>query len=334
MDTKAASQRSRTYADLAQAFSKAESGLEQEFTRLFVGPGRPVAHPYESVYREGRTMGETTLDVRCRLAKEGLAPSGRWLPDHVAIELAFMAHLAAREALAWDADDSDEAWCQLRQQGSFLHEHLCAWLPQFCHRILAGRPSVHYATLAQRAESFVVNDAAKVRAWLGDGLVAAEGVAADREKWVVTVGQRCTLCHICVQMCQPGALRGTRDEEAGSVNLCFDPEKCDGCAACERWCPEGVIRVDKVQDSELPEKGVLARSALLACPACGRYHVPESMVAGIMARMGPGQEALAQRLLLCYDCKGMDIPLRRRGAAQNIVPTVSRDVPLSHGRSR
>ncbi len=334
MDAKTASQRSRTYADLAQAFSKAEQGLEAEFTRLFLGPGRPVAHPYESVYREGQTMGETTLHVRRRLAEEGLIPDGPWLPDHVAIELAFMAHLAAREALAWDADDSDEAWCQLRQQGTFLSEHLCTWLPQFCHRILAGRPLVYYAELAQRAETFVANDAAKIRGWLGDGLVAEESAAADRDGWVVILGQGCTLCYICVQVCQPGALRGTCDEEAGMVNLGFDPAKCDGCAACEQWCPEGIVRVDKVQDSDLPKKEELARSSLLACPDCGRLHVPEAMVAGIVARMGPAQEALAQRLLLCYDCKGMDVPLRRRDAAQHLVPNLSRDVPLSHGRNR
>jgi TorA maturation chaperone TorD/NAD-dependent dihydropyrimidine dehydrogenase PreA subunit len=334
MDAKTASQRSRTYADLAQAFSRAEPGLEEEFTRLFLGPGRPVAHPYESVYREGQTMGATTLDVRRRLVEEGLAPGGPWLPDHVAIELAFMAHLAAREALAWDADDSDEAWCQLRQQGSFLQEHLCAWLPQFCRRILAGRPMVYYAELAQRAETFVANDAAKIRDWLGDGLVAAESVVADREGWAVTLGQGCTLCYICVQVCQPGALRGTRDGEAGMVMLSFDPAECDGCSACERWCPEGIVRVDRVQDSELAKREELARSSLLACPDCGRLHVPEAMVAGIVARMGPGQEALNQRLLLCYDCKGVDIPLRRRGTAKHPVPTLSRDVPLSEGRIR
>src|SRR5512143_3518073 len=109
MDMKAARQRSQTYADLALAFSKAEPGLEQEFTRLFLGPGRPVAHLYESVYREGRTMGESTLDVRRRLVEEALTPNGQTLPDHVGIELAFMAHLAAREALAWDAGDSGKA---------------------------------------------------------------------------------------------------------------------------------------------------------------------------------------------------------------------------------
>jgi TorA maturation chaperone TorD/NAD-dependent dihydropyrimidine dehydrogenase PreA subunit len=320
MDAKAARQRSRTYAGLAEAFSKAEPGLEQEFTRLFLGPGRPVAHLYESVYREGRTMGETTLDVRRRLVEEGLAPNSQRLPDHVSIELAFVAHLAAREALAWDGGDGAEAWRRLQQQESFLREHLCAWLPQFCHRILAGRPLVHYAELAQRAETFVTMDTARVRAWLGYGLVAAEGVAADREWWAVTAGQGCTLCHVCVQTCKPGALYGARDEQRGSASLGFDPAKCDGCAACERWCPEGAISVGRAQDGGLPKERELARSALLACPTCGRLHIPEAMVARVMGRMGSTQEALKQRLLLCYDCKGTEFPLGHHGVAQQFAP--------------
>jgi ferredoxin len=265
-------------------------------------------------------MGEATLDVRRRLADEDLAPTSHRLPDHAGIELAFMAHLATQEALAWDAGDSGEAWRRLQQQGSFLHEHLCGWLSQFCHRILAGRPLDHYAELAQRAETFVSMDVARVRAWLGYELVAAESVAADQEWWAVTTGQGCTLCHVCVQACRPGALRGARDEEGGIASLGFDPAKCDGCAACERWCPEGAIRVVKVQDGALPEERELARSILLPCPTCGRLHIPEAMVARVMGRMGSTQEALKQRLLLCYVCKGTEFPLGHHGVAQQFAP--------------
>jgi TorA maturation chaperone TorD/ferredoxin len=334
VDIDTARQRSRTYAELAHAFSEAEPGLEQEFTRLFLGPGRPVAHPYESVYREGRTMGETTLDVRRRLVEEGMVPNSQRLPDHVGIELAFMAHLAAREALAWDAGEDDVAWRLLQQQETFLSEHLGAWLPQFCHRILAGRPLIHYGQLAQRAETFVLNDAIRIRAWLGKSVQAAGGAATDRESWTVSVGQKCTLCHICVEMCQPGALYGVRDEREGMISLSLDPVKCDGCAACERWCPEGAIRVAQVQDDLPLGRSELARSALLACPACGRLHVPEAMVSAIVARLGSAQEALVQRLLICYDCKATDDPLRRRGATHHGVPNALEDVSLSHGRSR
>jgi len=334
VDIDTARQRSRTYAELAHAFSEAEPGLEQEFTRLFLGPGRPVAHPYESVYREGRMMGQTTLDVRRRLVEAGLAPNNQRLPDHVGIELAFMAHLAAREALAWDAGEGDLGWRLLQEQETFLSEHLGAWLPQFCHRILAGRPLIHYGQLAQRAETFVLNDVARIRAWLGKSMQSAGGAATDREWGTVIVGQGCTLCHICVEMCQPGALRGVRDEQEGIISLRFEPINCDGCAACERWCPEGAIRVGKVPDNLPLGRSELARSSLLACPTCGRLHVPEAMISAIVPRLGSAQEALAKRLLICYDCKATDVSLRPRGANQQVVPHVSADVSLSHGRSR
>jgi TorA maturation chaperone TorD/Pyruvate/2-oxoacid:ferredoxin oxidoreductase delta subunit len=334
MDELTARQRSRTYAELAGAFSEAEPGLEREFARLFLGPGRPVAHPYESVLREGRTMGETTLDVRRRLAAEGVAPKGHGLPDHVGIELSFMAYLSAREAMAWEAGEEKEAWDLLQKQEAFLREHLGAWLPQFCRRILTGRPLTHYGELARRAETFVANDTLEVRAWLGDRDPAISSAAMDREWWTVTVTQKCTLCHTCVEMCPPGALRGVRDERKGMISLGFDATRCDGCAACERWCPEGAIRVGRSLDEGDPGRRELAQCALLACPACGRLHVPEAMVSRIVARLGSAQEALVQRLLLCYDCKATDDLFQRHDAPQHSAPDLSKGMPLSQGRSR
>ena len=317
MDASTARQRSRTYDELARAFSNAEPGLEREFTRLFLGPGRPVAYPFESVYREGRTMGDTTLDVRRRLAGEGLAPGDQTLPDHVGIELAFMAHLVSREGLAWDDGDGDRARDCLSRQESFLHDHLVTWLPQFCHRVLVGRPHAHYADVARRAETFVTSDAARVQAWLGDGVGAAAGVVARQEWWDATVGRGCTLCDICVQVCRPGALKRVRHAERRVVILQFEAALCDGCAACQRWCPEMAISVDRIQDGEPPPGGELARSAMLACPRCGRFHAPAAMVAKVQAQMGTANEALLQRLALCHGCKVTGVPLRGGATAKH-----------------
>jgi TorA maturation chaperone TorD/Pyruvate/2-oxoacid:ferredoxin oxidoreductase delta subunit len=312
MDAKTARERSRTYSELARAFLGAASGLEQEFTRLFLGPGRPVAHPYESVYREGRTMGETTLEVRRLLAEEGLAPQDRILPDHVSIELAFMARLAACEARAWDDGHDDEARDLWAQQDSFLHDHLITWLPQFCHRVLAGRPLDPYAELARYAETFVTRDAARVRAWLANGAEEATGAIALQEGWAVTVGSACTLCDICVQVCRPGALQQVRQAERETVVLYFDAALCDGCAACQRWCPEETINVRRMEAGEHPSSGELAHSDMSACPRCGQPYAPEAMIAKVQAQVGIDDEALLQRLALCHNCKVTAVPLRRR----------------------
>lgn len=311
MDANTARQRSRTYTSLARAFSRAEPGLEQEFTRLFLGPGRPVAHPYESVYREGRTMGDTTIDVRRRLAGEGLAPNDRTLPDHVAMELAFMAHLAFREARVWDAGDDQGARDVLAQQESFLYDHLMAWLPQFCRRVLVGRPHAHYADLARSTETFVTGDAVRLQAWLGLGRRAAPGAIAEREGWGVTVGRGCTLCDICVQVCRPGALQAARHGKQGAVSLRFEAALCDGCAACQHWCPEDLIRVGRVPEGEDRPDGELVRSAMLACPGCGQLHAPAAMVAKVQAKMGPGDEALIDWMALCHSCRVKAVPWQR-----------------------
>ena len=307
MNATTARQRSRIYADLARAFSEAEPGLEPEFTRLFLGPGRPVAHPFESVYREGRTMGDTTLAVRRQLIQEGLCPDGRTLPDHVSIELAFLAYLAACEAQAWDEGDADRVRDCLTRQESFLCDHLIVWLPQFCRRVLAGRPHTHYADLARRAETFVAGDRARVRAWLDNGQEEAVPATAERAWWTVTALRGCTLCGICVQVCRPGAIQLIQQED--TVFLRFHAPLCDGCAACQRWCPEGVI--DVIPSSERPPDSELARSALLACPRCGQPHAPAAMVAQVQTQVGSPDETLLHRLTLCQTCKASHSSLTR-----------------------
>jgi len=311
MNAATAHRRSRTYYELAGKLSEPQPGLESEFTRLFLGPGRPVAHPFESIYREGRTMGECTLDVRRRLVAEGVAPRDSVLPDHVGIELAFMAHLASREAAAWENGDTETALEVLVQQDSFLQAHLIAWLPQFCHRVQAGRAHAYYAGLARRTETFVSEDAASVRSWLGHTEDTSQEVSRQ-DRWVVTAGPGCTLCAICVQMCRQDALQLVHTND--TAILSFEPGSCDGCAACQRWCPETIINVDRADTA--PETArILARSQLLPCPSCGRLLTSAAMVDRIQVRMGAAGEAAKQRLALCPDCKARG-PARRQHNTQ------------------
>jgi TorA maturation chaperone TorD/Pyruvate/2-oxoacid:ferredoxin oxidoreductase delta subunit len=294
MNASTAQARSRTYAALAQDFARPQEGLEAEYARLFVGPGRPVAHPYESVYREGRVMGDCTLAVRQSYAAEGLAPEGHSLPDHVAVELEFMAHLAQREAEAQERGDEEGALAYLRQQEAFLSEHLGRWLPRFCQRILTGGAHPFYADLAQRTWQHVAQDMAQVRAWLRVGEPIEE-----RGHWTVAVGSGCTLCGLCARLCPQEALRLTQDE--GGVCLLFDPSRCDGCAACQQWCPEGAVTVEP---SPLVEgQCILARSSLVTCPGCGRPYLPSALLSQVVERAAGDDEGLRRRLALCPACK-------------------------------
>jgi len=136
--------------------------LEIEYNRLFVGPGRPQAPPYESVYRDSRglVMGPAAREVERRYAEAGLAlePDYHDLPDHVATELGFMAYLATQEAEAQGEDTL--AW--LDRERTFLRDHLTVWLPRFCQRVWETSQHPFYAALAELTMTFVSLDAERL----------------------------------------------------------------------------------------------------------------------------------------------------------------------------
>lgn len=129
--------------------------LEIEYNRLFVGPGRPQAPPYESFYRDrwGVLMGPSARDVERRYARAGLTvkPDHHDLPDHVATELGFMAYLVMREGEA----KGEERRVWLDRQRSFLRDHLSVWLPLLCRRVKEASRHPFYTALAELTETFM-----------------------------------------------------------------------------------------------------------------------------------------------------------------------------------
>jgi len=117
-----------------------------EYCRLFVGPGPLACPPYGSVYRDGGVvMGPSTLAALRAYEEQGLKPSLKEPPDHIAVELEFMAHLCQGASHA--ADISQARHC-LALQETFLREHLLAWAPAFARRLLADTSHPLYKTLA------------------------------------------------------------------------------------------------------------------------------------------------------------------------------------------
>jgi TorA maturation chaperone TorD len=125
--------------------------LDQEYMDLFIVPNPRYVAPYESVFRDefslppvlgrrsnpgetgtkikGLLMGESTVQARQAYLRAGVLPQED-LPDHIANELLFMAHLWATEA---EADGEAPALANLRQQ--FCQEHLLQWIGQLRHRV-------------------------------------------------------------------------------------------------------------------------------------------------------------------------------------------------------
>ena len=140
--------------------------LAVEYTRLFLGPGRHV-RPYAATYLGGpgaSLCGPTTVWTRDFMERAGfaLAPGHRDLPDHVSVELEFMARMAAREAEAIEAGDAAAA-AQCRWiQKEFLETHLGRWLPRFCGHAAEHAQLSFYRELARLAGHFLDSELASV----------------------------------------------------------------------------------------------------------------------------------------------------------------------------
>jgi len=107
--------------------------VEWDFNRLFVGPENTLAPPWESVHRSktGLTFQESTLEVRTVYEQFGLeAPAMHREPDdHIALELAFLAHVSEETAAASRHGDVERCERCGEVQASFLRDHLLEWVP-------------------------------------------------------------------------------------------------------------------------------------------------------------------------------------------------------------
>ncbi|MDR7236937.1 TorD/DmsD family molecular chaperone [Neobacillus drentensis] len=97
-----------------------------DYNRLFVGPNRLLASPYESTYSnfEGTIMQQETIKVRNFYHYEGLqvAEEGQYPDDHIQYELEFICYLL----------NQNEKGPDLKL---FLENHFFKWVDKHCERI-------------------------------------------------------------------------------------------------------------------------------------------------------------------------------------------------------
>ncbi len=151
--------------------------LRVDFKRLFWGPGRMEAPPWESVYRneERRLFDSHTLQVRETYARHGMefVQKNKAPEDHIAIELEFMRILTERLLKALDLGDEAAERVLLQEQLDFLRKHLCVWVPTFARLTQENAQTEFYHGLAGVLNVFLAWDAAALEQLL-EMLPAAE----------------------------------------------------------------------------------------------------------------------------------------------------------------
>ncbi len=117
--------------------------LQAEYVRLFINalPETPCP-PYGSFYLEGTLMGVSTLKLRDLYAGYGFQTDE--MPDHIAVELEFLALLlmASRQQGAGEGLD-------------LLLDHLRSWTPAFFQKVEENDESGLFRALSRSARALL-----------------------------------------------------------------------------------------------------------------------------------------------------------------------------------
>lgn len=121
-----------------------------EFAKLFVGPPKPAAAPWETTWRGNGSVGfgESAVRMRNLLASVhlGVFNENNQYPDHMGIELLYASVLCAR---------IDEGASEASELRDFLQEHPLTWITPFREAVSQAAPSGYYDCLLGLAESII-----------------------------------------------------------------------------------------------------------------------------------------------------------------------------------
>ena len=111
-----------------------------EYNKLFVGPGKLLASPFESSYRNqlGLVMQEETLAVRNFYKKIGVEvkEKNNMPDDHLVLELECICYLLAQAAKQIEREQVQSTNDYIILYRIFFVEHIQPWLYEHCKDIL------------------------------------------------------------------------------------------------------------------------------------------------------------------------------------------------------
>jgi TorA maturation chaperone TorD len=134
--------------------------IDEEYVRLFLGPGKAEVLPYQSPYEGHVIYGETTLKLKNIFTRAGLRITGEAGigEDHLGAELKFMAYLCGR-AMDMLAQEKDIT-ATLELQKKFLGENMLPWVQKFCEDVLKSRKANFYRGIVMVTRGFLKEDRA------------------------------------------------------------------------------------------------------------------------------------------------------------------------------
>ncbi len=138
--------------------------IQARYVSLFAAAtgGRLPCPPYESTYMAARGVSDAIVlaSVERDYATAGLygTSTKKQAPDHISMEMEFLAILCGRESEAWEAEKTPQGIGLLEKESKFIDTHLGLWLRAFAHDVRKADEGGLYADVAAAALAFVTHD--------------------------------------------------------------------------------------------------------------------------------------------------------------------------------
>ncbi len=123
--------------------------LERDYTHMFFSSKPRLAYLFESVYREGKLLQESTLTIAGLYRDAGLVLNEdfRLPPDHIAVELEFLSFLCFKEAEGLKNGNTKAVEYARELQGIVLKEHLRSFALNVAERVGKHAQTSFYRTV-------------------------------------------------------------------------------------------------------------------------------------------------------------------------------------------
>ena len=136
---------------------KCQLDLEKEYTWLFFASKPRAVYIFESVYTEGKLLRDSTFNVARMYYDAGLnvVETMKLPPDHIAVELEFLAYLLFNEAKSLNEKHKDKLELAMRMRKELLKNHLGPFTKSFSERLKEKARLPFYGAIAHILEKFI-----------------------------------------------------------------------------------------------------------------------------------------------------------------------------------
>ena len=136
--------------------------VRSEYTRLFLGPDKLIAPPWESCYtaKERALFQESTLHVRSWYQQYSYVPAGypSHPDDHISLMMHFLALTTERAKVCFDENLLCGYKSLLEGQKLFAKNHILNWMDAYCSDLDKSDTKLLYPQLVRAMADFMVYD--------------------------------------------------------------------------------------------------------------------------------------------------------------------------------